>query len=186
MATHEIGFPIDFSTGTHDRTMATAGGSLQLEEVGTGVYTNQGVWTSEVLKLDGKYTSLENLALTATIGVGQSYKAYTRTSDDGLSWGEYVEINYGTGKMQSVPKVYVQVKVELFSGTTTSTPILYSGFATQSEILENEFVQSESGLRLRTNYNYTMNNEAWVETGDLHRYTIDRLKYKRIDSINIS
>ena len=91
MATHEIGFPIDFSTGTHDRTMVTAGGSLQLEEVGAGVYINQGVWTSEVLKLDGKYTSLENLALTATVGEEESYKAYTRTSDDGLSWGDYVD-----------------------------------------------------------------------------------------------
>ena len=80
MATHEIGFPIDFSTGTHDRTMATAGGSLQLEEVGTGAYTNQGVWTSEALKLDGKYTSLENLALTATIGTDQSYNCLLYTS----------------------------------------------------------------------------------------------------------
>lgn len=186
MATHEIGFPISFSTGTHDRTMVTAGGSLQLEEVGTGVYINQGVWVSEVLKLDGKYTSLENLALTATVGEGESYKAFTRTSDDGISWGDYIEIDYETGKMQSVPKVYVQVKVELLSGSATSTPILYSDFSTQSEILENEFVQSENGLRLKTNYEYQMNNEEWTEAGDLHRYTVDRSKYRRIDTLNIS
>lgn len=181
-----IGFPLDFNSGTLTDLEISSGGRLQLKSVGQGFFLPMGTWESDVINLEGKYTTLENLAMDKVTDTGHTVIAETRTSDNGTVWDEYIEIDYSTGKIMSIPRQYVQIRItlqsELMSG---GARILHTDFSIPASVQGNPFVEANGKLKLKTGYNFQMKEQNWEEEGSLFRTTISKSDFKRIDSIRV-
>lgn len=192
MTTQNIGLSIDLTKGIHSNT-ELFNGKIRLKKVGTtydgtDAFASTGFWTSVVIDTVDKYTSLSNLAIGDVVTVDQStYKAYTRTSDDNITWDTYTEINASTGQMLSVPKRYIQVKI-IFTGKVQGkqeTALDYN-LTDISNIVSNEFVEMNGNLKLKKDYQYTMpKDNSWIGEGTLFRKPIQKTKFKKIDSLNL-
>lgn len=190
MATENIGVPIDLSAGNFMNTEIGANG-LQLKynrqtyDKISNVYADYGVWISDSIDLVDKYTSLENLAITSIVNGLSSYKSYTRTSDDNFTWDNYIEID-STGKMMSVPRRFIQIKIEFFGGLQDKTEVV-DDFVDPLDFESNEYIGFDgSNLQLKRNYKYEQSiDSTWTESGNVFRRTIDKSKFKKIDSIRI-
>lgn len=191
MATQNIGVLIDLTKGTHTNTEYKDGKISLKEERKTydlidNVYSHEGVWVSEQIDLVDKYTSLENLAISKIINGKSTYKAYTRTSDNAVNWDDYVEISFTTGKIMSVPKRYIQVKIEFLGLYEYKQEIIHNFTELESAIFdENEYVQFDGALYLKRDYEFKMGKDNnWTEEGTLFRRLIKKSELKKIDSLN--
>lgn len=188
MTVKEFGISLNFTDGTNinidnSNDKLTLLKSNETYDGIYSVYEHEGTWISNVIDLVDKYTNLGNLAITSSVYSGQSYKAYTRTSDDSQLWSEYIEIDYSTGKMQSSPKRYIQIKIELQS-TPTSYKESALEFNNVDEYLSgNDYVTTQNGsLELKKNYNFEMTDD----NGDnIYKTTILSSKFKKIDRIRL-
>lgn len=192
MATHSIGLVIDITKGAHDNT-EIFNGKLRLRKTGedytsTNVYVNSGFWLSEKIDLVDKYNSLENLAISSIVNGSSTYKAFTRTSDDSITWDNYVEINYTNGKMMSVPKRFIQIKIEFNGGKQTKTDTVHDFDSGKSALfVNNKFIKLDGNLQLRKEYSDNMTlDTTWSEEGFLFRKKISRTEFKKVNSISIN
>lgn len=191
MATHSIGLVIDITKGAHDNT-EIFNGKLRLRKTGedytsTNVYVNSGFWLSEKIDLVDKYNSLENLAISSIVNGSSTYKAFTRTSDDSITWDNYVEINYINGKMMSVPKRFIQIRIEFIGGKQTKTDTVHDFDGGKSALfVNNKFIKLDGNLQLRKEYSDNMTlDTTWSDTGFLFRKKISRTDFKKVNSISI-
>lgn len=189
MAVKDFGIALDFSNGISIDidNLNNQLSLIKMDETYDGVYSiyeNEGTWTSEIIDLVDKYTELGNLAINSTVYTNQSYKAYTRTSNDSYSWDDYIEIDYTTGKMQSIPKRFIQVKIELMSDKVEYEEVALD-YNNNDEVLSNsEFMTTQNGiLELRKDFNYPM--ELIEGTTNIYKTTILSDYFKGINKIRL-
>lgn len=192
VATQDVGIKIDLTKGKHTNTVYDeTTKKIALQKLRTtydekeNIYAREGFWVSDIMDLVDKYTSLENLALTSELN-GAEYTAYTRTSIDNITWDEFVAIN-SSGKMMSVPRRYVQVKIA-FKGKITDYQEPLHDFTVKDveKFKENEFINFGGNLELKREYEYKMSkDDTWKSDGSLFRKKIKNTKFKKIDSIKL-
>lgn len=191
MAVSNIGIPIDLTKGIHTNT-ELKDDNIQLKEIFTteinedSVYESEGSWLSEVIDLVDKYTSLENLAITNIVSSTSTYKAYTSTSPDSITWSDFVEIQATTGKMLSVPERFIQIRI-VFTGENSVKSELVNDFvASESkQFRSNDFINLDGSLGLKRDFTYKMDKDSsWTSEGNVFRKKIENTKLKRIDKLD--
>lgn len=192
MATQEIGFDIDFNPANGSFiNVELVDGKLQLKNVGKtydgieDIYASYGAWISNPFDLVDKYAQLGNLAMNVEVAEGVSYIAYTSVSDDKETWDEWVAMNVDTGEMQSEPKRYIKIKLELTGSVDEKIETVYSFEETDKEKFEeNQFVQFDGQLKLKRDYSYQMEHDSlWNGEGAVLRKVIKKSDFKKIDSL---
>lgn len=186
--TQEIGIVIDLSKGTFNNTVYK-NGNLQLIEVGVDsngntVYADSGWWESENILIQDKIQSFKNVVKTSVTTGGATCKIYTKTSDDGFIWTDYVEVNPDFTVNSPVAK-FAKIKIEIFAGKINSN--FYVDKFEDPLKYNNEYVNSDNGvLELKKTYSYQMNrDENFTEEGFIFRRFIEKSKFKKIDRINV-
>lgn len=190
MATKDFGVSLDFNKGTLT-DLVLKDGAIKLKNTGITYdksktsYISNGIYISEVIDLYDKYTSLGNLALNLNLPTSNSsYKAYTKVSDDTYSWSDFIEIDYISGKMQSEPKRYIQVKIELFSNELLYDEVALSFLPSDKSRLANtEYITTDNNiLELKKDYDFQMNYDVGNQ---IYKTKILSNKFKKIDKIRL-
>lgn len=184
--TKQIGLPIE-NKGTYFNTsFDEATGTIGLKKTyvdanNLPVYKEEGYWISEIIDLKDKFDSYEKVFTTHTDYGASSIAIYTRTSTDNTAWSEWKAIAYD-GSILSPINRYVQVKIEFYAGFITDVYL-----APKADFMgENMFVEDNSGLRLKRNYNFDMTmDDTWTDEGSIHKKKITRDEWVRIDSLNL-
>lgn len=190
MATKDFGVPIDLSNGIFTNTLLTDNGITLIKEASTydglkDVYATTGVFLSDVIDLNDKYTELGNLAMNFTLpNSDTTYKAYTRVSDNNLEWSDFAEIDYATGKMNSDAKRYIQIKIELNSNAVDYDEIAITFTPDDiSRLTNTDYITTENNiLELKRNYNFKMEK---INEQNMFKTTILSSKFKKIDKIRL-
>lgn len=187
MNIQEIGIVIDLSLGTFNNTIYKDS-KLQLTQLGEDsdgnpVYADYGFWESREIIIQDKIRAFKNLVGNLDIVGDATYKAYTCTSADGFSWGEYVEVSED-GTINSQQAKYAKIKIEIFPSKLESN--FYLDRFNEAGKYDNEFVNSSDGvLELKRNYQYEMDKLSEDSEGSFHITTIQKSKLKKIDSIKL-
>ncbi|QSF43562.1 hypothetical protein [Paenibacillus tianjinensis] len=184
MATQEIGIPLDLSKGTYNNTIFS-NGKLQLIELtksddGTSIYSPEGYWISETIRIADKIAQFKYVAKSIT-GTGL-YKIYTQSSNDGFSWSEWNE-TLTDGSINTQVGYYARVKIFLFA-TSTVVPFTVDSFDTPGKY-NNQFVNSTSGvLELKKSYATPYAIDAtWAGSGKIMSALVPKTTYKKVDKL---
>ncbi|GAB6930074.1 hypothetical protein JCM10914A_40570 [Paenibacillus sp. JCM 10914] len=189
MATQEIAIPLDFSRGSFDNVVYE-NNQLRLiqdtqDDAGHGVYRNTGSWISEVIVIKDKVTSFRRIARNvATKGSG-SYKIYTASSPDRVTWSPWTEIDYANGGIFTPVDQYAKVKIELFA-SKVSSHFTVDDFTTPDKYT-NPYVNSANGV-LELNQQYFLigtEDMNWNDEGKLFSTKVNKSKFKAIDRIEV-
>lgn len=183
--TKEIGISLGVGKGTF-YNVEFVSGKLQLEK-NNGTYKKEGYWVSEVMDIEGKFREYDKLALSKKQFTKDYYKVETRTSDDGQNFNDYAAITAG-GSIMSPKKRYIQVKITFYAGMIEEFVQLFE-FNDSDEVNEwheNDYITTENGLRLKTDYQYDMTQDtSWNEDGTLLRQLVEVAKFKQINSLEL-
>ncbi|KZE65183.1 hypothetical protein AV545_04465 [Paenibacillus jamilae] len=189
MTISEIGIPIDLSKGKYENTIFNKDGKLQLVELqksdtGKIVYASSGSWQSEMIYIADKIKSFEKVAKNTVVnGTTSTFKIYTQSSVDGIEWSPYVEV--GTdGSVQSPTNTYARIKIELFSSPTENLNFTVDEF--NDDRYTNDYLNtSDDYLEMKRGYTLDYATDpTWTEDGQLHRVTIDKSIWKKVDSLS--
>ncbi|MEK4427851.1 hypothetical protein MHB54_01180 [Paenibacillus sp. FSL M7-0802] len=188
MAITEIGIPIDLTKGKYENTIYKDGKlqlvELQKSDTGKIVYASNGSWQSEIIYIADKIKAFEKVVKNTIVsGTTSTFKISTQSSIDGTEWSPYVEV--GTdGSVQSPTNTYARIKIELFSSPTENLIFTVDDF--NDNHYDNAFLNtSQDYLEMKRSYilDY-VKDSAWTEDGQLHRVTIDKSIWKKIDSLS--
>ncbi|MDR6779312.1 MULTISPECIES: hypothetical protein [Paenibacillus] len=188
MSITEIGIPIDLSKGKYENTIYKDGKlqlvELQKSDTGKIVYASSGSWQSEIIYIADKIKAFEKVVKNTIVsGTTSTFKISTQSSIDGTEWSPYVEV--GTdGSVQSPTNTYARIKIELFSSPTENLIFTVDDF--NDNHYDNAFLNtSQDYLEMKRSYilDY-VKDSAWTEDGQLHRVTIDKSIWKKIDSLS--
>lgn len=183
MTTQDIQFNIDFSTGQHSNTIFK-NGRLQLQEIGVDnlnqiVYVDSGYWVSDIIQFADKFKEYKPFQFTLEQDTGTSYKISVSSSDDLITWSDYIEIDDQNTISNQVSN-YIRIKIELFASKNLSEMLV------DHSKYENNFVNISNGLRIKRDYDYDMALDSnWNEEGSLHRRKITRNDWTRVDRLNV-
>lgn len=162
-------------------------GKLQLIKLGIDennqvIYADSGFWESAPILIQDKITAFKNVAKSIVTPTGDgSYKIYVRTSENGSTWGGYIEINED-GSINNPPAKYAMIKIEITAGRD-NVSLLIDDFEQEGKYL-NEFIESEEGyLKLKKNYELPMSVVSQDEEGVIFSRTIENSTFLKIDSI---
>lgn len=186
MAIQEIGIVIDLSRGTFNNTIYKDG-RLQLAQRavdgdGRTIYFDTGYWESEAILIQDKIAAFKNVVRTTHIAGGAAHRVYVKTSDDGFTWSEYIELA-SDNSVVNVPAKYAKIKIEIIPEKVDSN-FYVDKFEEKSKYV-NEFTNSEAGiLELRKQYGFTLENS--VDKPQFFRAKIPNSKFKKIDQIIIT
>lgn len=185
--TKEIGISFGVDKGIYENT-EIVGGVLKLKRLKNSdvLYENIGYWESEVLDAVDKFRDYDKLAITKQQFTDDLYKVETRTSDNGVSFNDYIAITVG-GSIISPKKRYIQIKITLYVGKVVENEVV-SDFSspTDASNWDSEFINTEIGLQLKTNYSYEMaKDDSWTDEGTLFRQPIQNIKFKRINTLEL-
>lgn len=102
----------------------TTPGSIQLAKKSTGVYSSAvASWVSPTVDLGTGFDDYGRVQVNGTFPGVTATRVYTRTSGDGTVWGAWAEINQN-GTLNSANKRFLQVKVEMSTTLTDTTPVV--------------------------------------------------------------
>lgn len=188
MSIQDIGIPIDLSRGTYNNTIYK-NDTLQLAELGIDadsnvVYTDNGFWESEPIVIRDKVTAFKNVARTVHVSGGASFKIYVRTSDDGYTWGSYIEVD-PNGTIQNTPERYAQIKIEITAEKVNAN--FFIDKFDETGKYNNKFVNSDKGvLELKKNYQYEMKQDtSYQGEGMVLRTQAPNSKFQKIDRMSL-
>lgn len=190
--TKEIGVDVGVETGTYHNT-EYVDGKIQLTHVGETVqhkpvYEIEGYWESEVIDLVDKFREYDKVVLSKVHEDIDVVAILTRVSDDGVNFDDYTATT-PEGKVQSEMKRFIQVKLSFFAGMTNEGMFI-DDFSDENSINnweDNTFIEiSEGSLKLRKEYSFEMNKkETWEEEGSVHKITVNKDNWERIEEILI-
>lgn len=111
-------------TGTNINT-ELVNGNLQLKKINSEseVYYSSGQWLSEIINIGDKFKEYGKLIMTTIIEKGASITVLTRSSDDGVSFNQWVSIS-NNGDILSEKKQYLQVRIDFVAGVTKETTLI--------------------------------------------------------------
>lgn len=102
----------------------TTPGSIQLAKKSTGVYSSAvASWVSPTVDLGTGFDDYGRVQVNGTFPSVTATRVYTRTSGDGTVWGAWAEITQ-TGTLNSANNRFLQVKVEMSTTLTDTTPVV--------------------------------------------------------------
>lgn len=189
--TKEIGIPIGIGSGNHINT-EFINGYLQLKVAGEtenqeAAYEKEGYWESKVVDTVDKFREYDKIAVTKIQLTKDLYKIETRTSDDGVSFNEYISIT-ASSHILSPKKRYIQIKITLYAGLLSEVIVL-SDFNSLDDVNkweDNTYIETDGVLKLKRDYQFEMiEDTSWSDEGSLHRKLIVRDEWKRIDKIGV-
>ncbi|MGR6760455.1 hypothetical protein ACU1JV_01235 [Paenibacillus sp. T2-29] len=184
----EIGIPLELSKGKYENTVYKDGKlqlvELQKSDTGKIVYASSGSWQSEMIYIADKIKAFEKVVKNTIVnGTSSTVKIYTQSSDDGIEWSPYIEV--GTdGSVQSPTNTYARIKIEMFSSPTENLTFTVDEF--NDNHYDNAFLNTSNDyLEMKRSYilDY-VKDSAWIEDGQLHRATIDKSIFKKVDSLS--
>lgn len=190
--TKEIGIALGVGLGTYSNT-EYINGVIKLTEIttttsGESIYSSEGYWESEVIDLVDKFQDFDKVVLSKTHMNSDTIGVFTRTSDDGISFDNYVSVTV-TGNIQSNTRRYVQVKIIFYAGYEL-TNFTLSDFDNISDVNlfdKPYYIDSSGGvLKLKRDYNLMMTRDiSWTEEGYLFRKSITKAEWLKLNKINI-
>lgn len=189
MAIEQLGFPIDLTKGNHNGT-ELVNGVLKLVSTGVSgnvpIYPLSGYWESNIIDLLDNFTDYGNLVYNRLDTTNASVVISTSTSDDGITFDTYVPLNM-SGKISSVKRLFIKVKIELFAGYGNVLATLTDFNSTDKPKWNTTpYVEFNGSLKLKRNYSEVMvKDNTWTGTGTLLRHTIDLDELRKIDTIDI-
>lgn len=182
--TYEIGLPVDLSKGMFVNT-EYKNGALQLEEVlvsdkGSSIYKESGYWESEVVTLKDKIAAFNRISKNITLVNGATYKIYTSSSEDMITWTNWDQINNADGSILSPKNNYARIRIEIET-TLSEETITVDDFTISNKYI-NKYVNSDHGvLELKKKYKYDMN----VVSAENHIFSKTISGFKKIDKIKV-
>ncbi|MGZ7444955.1 hypothetical protein [Paenibacillus sp. TH7-28] len=186
--TQEIGIPIDLTKGTFVNT-EIKDGKLQLREVGiddngNSIFVDTGHWESEIINIKDKFTAFKRVARDVISKGSGSYKIYTQSSTDRITWTDYVEINYSDGSILSPVGLFARIKIEITANRINSTRTV-DDFNEQGKY-NNDYLNISNGyLEFKKNYVLDgVKDEAWTNEGKVFVSYVEKSKFKKV--INLS
>ncbi|OME53964.1 hypothetical protein BSK59_15395 [Paenibacillus odorifer] len=189
MATQEIGIILDLSNGIFTNTQYVEG-KLQLVNVGLDgdeniIFASKGDWESETMLIKDKVASFKNVVKTIIVSGNATTKVYTKSSDDGFVWTDYVSTN-DDGSINSPAKKYARIKIEIIAGFVDAN--FYIDKFEDSDKYSNDFMNFGNGeLSLKKDYTYQMeNNIEFVGVGKIFSRKVPKSKFKKLNSIQIN
>lgn len=187
MGLQEIGIPLDLSVGNYDNTVYKDG-LLQLIEIAKDsnnrpIYNSSGSWESSPIPIKDKIKAFKNIARKIQVNGAGTFTILVSTSDDGYTWGNYIAIN-GDGSIHNPPANFAKVKIE-FNPASVETKIYVNDFSTVDPF-RNQFIETVNGkLQFKRKYYASgIQNEGWNEAGKVYTTKIEKLKFKKIDSLS--
>lgn len=189
MAIEQIGLPIDLTTGNHFGTEYSVG-VLKLSPTGNSggqpLYPTSGYWVSDTINLLDKITEYGNVVFNRVDTNSSAMSISTATSDDGITFDPFIPLNM-TGKIESVKRLYIQVKVEMFAGFGNVTAMITDfDLVDRSKFTASDYVEFNGSLTLKKNYNEPMvEDTTWAGSGTLLRHTINLDELRKIDTIDM-
>lgn len=177
----EIGIPIDLSKGVFINTVYKDG-ALQLVEEGVDdlgqiVYAAKGEWESDPILIKDKIKAFKNVVKSIVATGAASMITSVATSDDGITWSDYIETDSEGKILNTGVKKFAKVKIELFASKNHSEGIVDS--FTSNEY-RNEYVELlNSQLKLKKEYALDFVNDS-NSNYHLKKFAIDKSKYKSI------
>lgn len=161
-------------------------GVLRLTEDVSGIMAKEGVYESSVIDMGDNFKSLYRLNVTALTEGETSIEWLTATSNDGISFEEYVPLNMD-GTIASTSGRYVKLKAILKADGQVVDRVIHDFTAEEaSQFDPNEFVTFDGALKLKTSYEQEMTvDETYTGEGTLLKAVIDRSKFKSIESLEV-
>lgn len=180
MATQDIQFIINFSTGIHFNTIYK-NGKLQLQELGMDslgqiVYADSGYWISDSIQFADKFKEYKPFQLTLEQDNGTSYKISVSSSDNKIVWSDFQGINESK-TIVNTPSSYIKIRIELFASKNHSEYIVDSFTGNE---YGNKYIEvSNSQLKLKRDHilEFVNDNDSNYH---LKKFSFDKNKYKSI------
>lgn len=180
MAIEEKNIGIEISTNGTFVNSELVNGKIELTKDGDGVYYKDGSWTSTTVDIGDNFKEYGKLIITNINNRGSSISLFTRTSDDGMNFGNYVSVAEDNSIL-SQKKRFIQVQIKLFAGIESEKYLMPLSDMT------NDYTEVESGnLKLKRNYTSDMTRDnTWTDVGGLYRDKITRDTWTRIDGLEV-
>lgn len=150
--TKEVGLRLSSDSGEFVNT-TVIDGKLQLKMV-DGLVEEEGTWISEVVDLEHKFKEFQKISLDAINSKGSSHKIEIRKSEDGVEFTEWEETT-SDGKFLSTPSQFIQVKITLHCGFSSSGQhkIDFTKEESKKEISEPQYFKvTDKGIKLISSY----------------------------------
>ena len=159
---------------------------IRLTEDVSGIMAKEGVYESSVIDMGDNFKSLYRLNVTEITEGETSIEWYTATSNDGISFEEYVPLNMD-GTIASTSARYVKLKAILKADGQTVDRVIHDFTAEEaSQFDPNEFVTFDGALKLKTSYEQEMTvDETYTGEGTLLKAVIDKSRFKKIESLEV-
>ncbi len=183
MATQDIQFNIDFSTGMHVNTVFK-NDKLQLKEIGIDdldqiVYVDSGYWISDPIQFADKFKEYKPFQFSLVSNNDAVYKISVSSSNDNLTWSQFEAIDENN-VISNLPSNYVKIRIDLIAGKNHSEMIID---AFDENVYGNEFLDVSNGfLKLKKLYELEYESDI-AQIYFLKVFRIDKKKYKKIISL---
>src|SRR5690606_27774100 len=82
-------------------------------------YPEEGFWVSEIIDIGDNFNKYEKIISTIIHEENSKAEVYTRTSVNGINFGEWMLID-SENNITSIKNKFVQVRIDLFSDSTKS------------------------------------------------------------------
>lgn len=178
-----IGINLELS-GTHSNT-ELIDGFIQLKPTlinGVTTYPQTGFWVSNVINIGDNFNDYDNLVSNIVNDGDSSAKIFTRSSQNGITFGDWIEIGT-SNEINSQKNQYVQIRIELTSAESNSAVVFdLSKFSS-------EYAEFTNGsVKLRKEFETEMVlDDSWTSDGFLYRKEVRRIEdWERIDKLNVS
>lgn len=182
--THEVGLPLDLSKGTFADTEYVDGflqlRVMKISDKGNAIYAESGYWESEVISIKDKIAAFKRINKASELVNGATYKIFTSSSEDGVIWSAWEEIDYIDGTIKSPKNSYAKVRIEIKS-TMSDEIVTIDDFMIEGKY-NNEFVNSDMGVfELKRVHEYEM-DEIFT---NVYCKTVIKTDFNKVNKINL-
>ena len=161
--------------------------SLVLTKDESGQNHKQGYWISELVELKDKFKEFDKVVLDKVLEGNSQTKVFTRTSENSTVFTEWEPLV--GNEIAQEPSKYVQVKIELESGYTTSTKETsfvnkeLEGLVKDSK----HFVSDSDGVKLAKSVPYYMKkSQITLEEGLVSEVEINIDDFESVSKFNFT
>jgi hypothetical protein len=152
------------------------------EDINTPIFTKMGIAEYGPIDLGFYFHEIKYITAIKEIPQGTDIKIYTSTSNDQVNYSDWSLIDEN-GNITSPQGRYIKIKVELIGKFVENKRTIYSfDQADRLNFLENDFVDFDGQLKLKTSYDLTL-EPMNIDNGKLYRINIEKNNFKKIQKI---
>lgn len=175
-----------FDTNGYGYKVSTISEFEAYEEININKYDKNGFYETPIINLGDNFKSLSKIDISDVIPNDTMVKIYTATSNDGISFTNYIALNPDyTIASPSAP--YIKVKLELIGyGENNDRTIYYFDEEENNRFQKNENIILDGTAKLKTQYTYELEvDNDFTESGTLLKKAIEKSKFKSIESLEV-